>query len=288
MGTGRALAESRISRADNGVMLEIIQSFEGSAARLSPVVLIGPGGAAVVVGLFVWLGGLGFKRILLPIAGAVCGGILGIFVIRRGLVAASVSAAVAAVVAAIFERVSVALLAGALVASICFVVLIGPTFENSQTINSASQDEESAQTGEVRGRETLEQLKACAVDVGKAVKRAASQMPMYKWAIIATSAVVPMAGTFISRRLISALCFSIFGTTLVFVGMVLLLLYKEAAPISRIAGQPLTYAGVFAAMTAFGTVEQVLLCRAAKTQAGKKTAQENRGTGKRRRSWRTT
>lgn len=290
MGTDRAVAQSRISRADNGVMLDIFQNFEGSAARLSPLVLIGSGAAAAAIGLLVWLGGLRFKRVLVAVAGAVCGGLLGFLVVRRGPVVSGVLAAVAAAVAVISERVSIALLAGALGASVSFVVLAGLTLGRSQTTNPAGREETAPQTGAVSSGEALEQLKAYAVDAGEAVKRAASQMPMYTWAIIATAMIVLMAGTFIFSRLVSALCFSLLGTMLVFVGMILLLLYKEAAPISRISRGPQIYAGVLAAMTAFGTLEQLVLCRAARTQTQRKrrTSQEEEGTEKKpRRRWMT-
>ncbi|MBA7660874.1 hypothetical protein ES703_68880 [subsurface metagenome] len=43
-------------------MLQILQDLEsaiGGRVGLSPVVLLGPGLACVVIGLFIWLGGLG-------------------------------------------------------------------------------------------------------------------------------------------------------------------------------------------------------------------------------------
>jgi hypothetical protein len=278
-----------MGEAREGIMLEILRNFEsilGEAARVRPILVIGPGAAAVVVGLFVWLGGLGLRKVLVAIAGAVCGGVLGFLVIRHGLVAAGVSAAVVAATAVVFERVSIALLAGALAALISFIILAGPPFERSQTAGPIGPDEASpAKSGQI-----LELLKAYATDVGERVKRLASQMPIYKRMIMAAWATVFMAGAFIFRRLVPALCFSVIGTTFVFAGMILLLLYKQAAPVSRISGQPLAYAGAFAAMTVFGTAEQVLLCRGAKMRAGKKkkAALQDEGVEKRQRRWRTT
>jgi hypothetical protein len=273
-------------------MLEILQNFEFSmsAARLSPPVLVGSGLTGVAVGLSVWLGGLGLKRILVALAGAVCGGIVGFLVIRRGTVAASIVAAITAIIAIRCERVSLALIAGVLAASVSFVVLAGPSTGGSQTANLAGWDEASARTAPTDSGPISEQLKACVVNMGETVRRAALVLPAYKWAITAALATVFMAGAFFFRRLIPALCFSVLGTGLVFFGMILLLVYKGAAPLSRISRQPLTYAGVFAVMTVFGTVEQVLLCRGAKTQGEgkKKAAPGKQGAQKKRRSWRTT
>jgi len=68
------------------------------------------------------------------------------------------------------------------------------------------------------------------------------------------------AGSFF-WRLVSALCCAALGTGLIFGGMVLLLLYKGAVPVSSIGNRPFFYAALFVVMTAFGTIEQMLFCR---------------------------
>ena len=74
-------------------MLEIAQNFEAIATRLRPVVLVGPGLFFVIVGLFVWLGGLGFRKALAAVVGTVGGGICGFFVAGRNIAIAIISAA---------------------------------------------------------------------------------------------------------------------------------------------------------------------------------------------------
>ena len=104
-------------------MLETMQNFEsvmGPAARDYPLYVIAPGSAAVVAGLFIWLGGLGFKRVLTAIAGAAGGFAVGYFAVGRGVVVAAVLAGVAAIVAALLDRVFIALLAAILVAGVGF------------------------------------------------------------------------------------------------------------------------------------------------------------------------
>lgn len=54
-------------------MVEILKSFEQAAAWFRPIVLLLPGLLATALGLFVWLGGLGFRRVLLAVLGAVVG-----------------------------------------------------------------------------------------------------------------------------------------------------------------------------------------------------------------------
>jgi hypothetical protein len=181
------------------------------------------------------------------------------------------------------------MLAAALAASIGFAVLVGPALDGSQAVNPANQDEISTQTIIVSGGESLTKLRAYAVDVGSEARRAAPQMPPYEWAIIVLLAIVFIVGGLIFWRLIPALCFSVLGTMLIFAGMILLLLYKGVEPVSYISSQPPVYGGVFAAMTAFGTVEQLVLCRGAKAQAGKKkgASREKEGPEEEQRSWRT-
>jgi len=252
-------------------MLEILQNFESTvseATRVRPLVLAGSGAAAVGVGLCVWLGGLGLKKLLVAIAGVITGGILGYVLIGSGVVPIAASAVAAAVIARVFERVFITVMAAALAASIGFAVLAGPYIESPQAISAADRDGASAQTTTDEGAAgIMEELKAYAVDAGGRIKQAGWLMPPQKWAIIALLAVIPLVGGFTLWRPTAALCFSVAGTILVFAGMIFLLSYKGAAPVSRISSQPLIYAGIFAAMALFGTVEQLLLCRGAKKQA---------------------
>jgi len=257
-------------------MLEILQNFEsavGGTARLSPLVLIGPGLAAVLLGLFVWLGGLGLRRLLCTVAGAVSGGFLGFFIIGRSVIPAIVLAGMAATAATVFERLFFTILAAALVAVLGVVVLARPYIENSPPAIPADQDNTSAQGATMSLGESIDRISAFLVDAGEKIKYGCSQMPRGSWGIIAVAALASIVAGFWLRRLTPALCCSVIGTMLVFAGMILLLSYKGAAPVSRMGTRPSFYITVFIAMTVFGTIEQLLLCRHARAQAkGKRQA----------------
>ena len=260
-----------------GVMLEIFQNFEQMTARFSPWVLIVPGVAALLVGLLIWLGGLSLGKLFVAIAGAASGFIVGLFVIGRNAFSALLSAAVATVIAIIFEKVIIIVLAAILAAAICFAFLAGPYIELSQAQTSAAPNDLPAQAATPGVRGSVEQLKAYALDVGGKIKQAGSQMPAQKWAVIAVPAAIIIVGGLTLRRLTSALYFSVQGTLFIFAGMILLLLYKGTRPVSHIRINPSIYASVFAAMTAFGTVEQLLICKRTKTgSAGGKNAGGNK------------
>jgi len=156
-------------------MLEIARNFEQVAARFNTIVLIGSGLAAVVLGLFVWLGGLGFRRVLAGIIGAIAGGVCGFIVSGKNIARAGFSAIVGAIIAVTLQR----------------ILVTGSVF----------------------------------------------------W------------------RCIWALCCATLGTMLIFAGMILLLLYKGAVPINHISSKQSFYTAIFIIMTAFGTIEQLLLCR---------------------------
>ena len=263
-------------------MLETIQNFEsvmGQAARDNPLVVIAPSSAAVAVGLFVWLGGLGFKRVLMAIAGAAGGAALGYFVIGWGVIPTAISAGMAAVIAAIFDRVFIALLAAILVAGIGFCVLVSPLINTEN-----AQAEPEAQDAVVESNESMEELKVFLLDVGSKIKGACSEVPVYQWLILALLSIIFLVGGFVFQRLAGAACFSVLGTLLIAAGMVLLLLYKGVSPLGRVGNRPLMYAGIFAGMAAFGTIEQLLLCQGGLIKAAKKTkAEDDDGTGKKRR-----
>ena len=197
------------------------------AAKLSPMPSVCIGLAVILAGLIVWLGGLGFRKLLPAIAGAIGGGILGFFITGRytftGLLAAA-----ACVAAIIYERVFFIILAAALAAVLGFALLASPYIEQANGL-----------------------------------KEVCAQMPLQRWAIIAGLAILFTIAGLLLWRLTSALCCAVLGTLLISAGMILLLLNKGTTPASSISQKPLFYAAVFAGMTAFGTIVQLLFCQSA-------------------------
>jgi len=174
-------------------MLEILQDFEsaiGGAVRLSPVVLVGPGLTCVIAGLFIWLGGLGFRKLLVAVAGAICGSICGFFAIGQNIISAAFAAVLTVALAMVFERMFIAILTAALAAMFAFVVLAGPYIENSQQATPISPGEISAQGAAISARKSAEKLKAYIIDVSQRIKHAGLQMPVYHWAIIMVLALI--------------------------------------------------------------------------------------------------
>ncbi|MBC8469140.1 MAG: hypothetical protein H8D56_06680 [Planctomycetes bacterium] len=249
-------------------MLEILQDLEyalGGTVRLSPVVLVGPGLVCVVAGLFIWLGGLGFRQILVAVAGAITGGICGFFAIGQNIISAAFTAALAAALAMLFERIFITILTAALTAVLAFIVLARPYVENTQQETVISPGEIPSQDVALGVRESAEKMKTSIINAGQKVKHACLQMPVYNWAIIMVLILICIVAGFSLWQLASALCCSTLGTVLIFAGMILLLLNKGSMPVSIISSRSSFYVAVFAAMMAFGTTEQLLLCKEPKT-----------------------
>jgi len=258
-------------------MLEIAQNFEQMAASFSPIVLIGPGLTAVIIGLFVWLGGLRFARVIVTVLGAFIGGICGLFTIGRNVTAAAVLAAVTALIAATLHRIFIIILAACLAAALGFAIgyLVKPYVGISEEAIPTNQSRLPVQGPALSVDASVQVMKAYMIDVGDEIKQACSQMPLYNWVIIVVLVVISIVGGFYFWRLTSALCCATLGTLLVFAGMILLLLYKGAEPISSIS---------------FGTTEQLLLCPWLKSKAirRKEAKKDRQGRDETTPSWRTT
>jgi len=287
INTNKRLINSGVLRrgAVKAVMLEILQNFERATPKLAPVVVILPGLAGVVVGLFIWLGGLGFKRPLLGLIGAIAGGIAGFFLVGHNVASIAAAAGIAGLIAIILDRVFIALLAAALVAAFGFMVLARPYLQPAYTEAGTTEPEIAHQSQPATVQQSIETVKEYAVDFAYAAKGLGSRMPVRSWAVLAAGAAVSAAAGLYLWRLVCALCCAALGTTLVFAGMILLLSYKGATPLTRMSSGSPVHAGVFLGMIAFGTVEQWLLFGRQKRQPAKAKKDEPE-PDQERRSWR--
>jgi len=268
-------------------MFEILLRFERSAVSFSPAVLIGTGLMAFLLGLFLWIGGLGFRKILVAILGAVTGAVCGFFIVGSNIVAVAL-AAIVAVVAVIIKRVFIIILAAALAVVFALIILIGPYIESLLAPIPINQTPitKPALTVSVRG--SLKVMNTYALDCFNVIKQASAKLPLNKWIIIAAVAVIVILGGLLLWRLTFAFSCAALGTMLIFAGMILLLLYKGSAPVSRISHSSSFYLIVFIAMIVFGTLEQLLLCKDVKRQSARKkqAGKDEQGPERKKDDWR--
>jgi hypothetical protein len=256
-------------------MFEIARQLEQTAIWFKPAVLIVPGIVCVLLGLFVWLGGLGFRRALAAVVGAVSGGICGFFIGGRNETIVMISAGIAMVIAILFEKIFIAILTGILAAVLGFVVLAGPYIEKGESLKHHPEYNTEKMTVVLNTEKSIEAAKGYIADFTAEIKWIHSQMPAHNLAIMAALAVFFIAAGFFRQRLTSAFCCAALGSMLIFAGMILLLLYKGAAPISRICQNRLFYQSIFGIMTAFGMAEQLLLCQRIKAKLTRKKVKES-------------
>lgn len=245
-------------------MIEIFQNFEQMTGRFSTSILIGSGVVLLLLGLTIWLSGLALRKILIPIVGLAGGILVGLFVVGRNIFSTSFLAVLAALIALIFQKVLCVLLAAALAAAIAFTILAEPYFEQAETTEVRSEMSVQATTAGLD--ETFEELKTFGLDAGEKIKQAGTKIPVQIWAIIAAPAVIILVCGVLLWRWTTALFFSVTGTMVVFLGMILLLSYKGTEPVSLIRSKLFISAAVFLAMAAFGTIVQLLICKSSKKE----------------------
>lgn len=266
-------------------MLEVLESLERVAVRLSPIVLVLPGLILTALGLFVWLGGLGFRRLLMGLVGALAGGVLGYSLAGRNVVVTVAAALALTFVAAIFQRLFAAVILGVLAAAVVFLVLAWPFLQPSG-LTVSGQVDPVADDAKATVKESLEIIESHWNDLAAKVRHAAGELPPPKWLVVAVVGLGILALGFVFRRLGGALSCATVGTVLVFLGLVLLLMFKGSTPVTRIESRAGFYGLVFASMVGFGTLEQFVLCRRAESR---RRARSERSAGKRqhsKRGWR--
>ncbi len=244
-------------------MFEILQNLEITSRWVSPPVLFSTGIAAVIIGLILWLNGLNFKKIFISVIAAVTGFTCGLFIIEANLIVSLIIAAVAVSAALLFERAFISVLTALLIVIVSFIVLSRSYIDDS-TIISTGRNGTPPEGQTISIRESVEKLKQYLINTSRSIKQIGHEMPFHIWVIIAVIASVSIVVGFIMRNLTYALCCSALGTLSIFAGMITLLLFKGAEPLSGISNKPLFYVGIIAVMTAFGTFEQLILCEPAR------------------------
>jgi hypothetical protein len=253
-------------------MVEILKSFEQVAVRFSPLVLVAPGLAMVVLGLVAWLAGTCLRRLVLGFFGAGVGALVTFFWGAHNLLLLGVAVWLGAVFGAALPRVFLAVLWAFFGIAIGFVILArAPLLESPNTL---FQGPDVGQAEEYTVPESLDITRAYWVDVVGRVRAGAYALGPTHWAILAAVGVGLLILNLYFQRLAAATTFSVLGTVLIFNGLVLLLIFKGSAPVAHIEPQASSYGLVLLGMAVFGTLEQLLVCR----RPGRKAKEEGEKT----------
>jgi hypothetical protein len=260
-------------------VVEIIKSFEQVAGRLSPAVVVVPGIVLTAVGLVIWLGGIGFRRVSLALAGMILGSV---FVLATGIHSPAVvalSILAAAFVAIIIPRFFSAVLLAKLVAGILFIVLAWSLLAAGKPRTVSGQQALST-------RESLDLVRAYGTDLTDNIKRAGKELPLAKWLIVAAVGLVVFASGLLFRHAAGALACSTLGTVLIWSGLAILLMYKGSMPVRRIEHDALAYGLAAVGMVAFGALEQYVLCRRGDRKRKAKQLKDEQADRESKHNWR--
>jgi hypothetical protein len=241
------------------LMIEILKSFEQVAIRFSPAVLVLPGLAMLAMGLFVWLAGVGRKRLWLGLVGALTGGLAAFFIGGQNPAMAGLAAGGSAAFGAIAPRLFTAVLLAVLGTAVAFAVVARTHLFAQQGILFSGRNLDPP-AGRFTVQESADVVQVYVLDAADRIKAIVHRLVSIDLAIIAAVGIGLLAVGLLFGRLAGALTCSTVGSGLVFAGLTLLLIFKGSTPVARMEQQGPFYCLVLLGMIAFGTLEQLLLC----------------------------
>ena len=238
-------------------MLEFLQYLERIAPRLEPAVLILPGLFCVLFGLFAWLAGLRYARIVAAFVGAFLGGFFGFCIVGRKLPPDIFLAITIGTVSMLFHKILFVFLALLIAVTGVTYALADAQIEGHEKLmlyvdTSGTETISTSQTITMLCN-SLEQMKEKTIAIY-------AQFSILNWVVLVGIGMLAAGAAVYFNKLISAVCCAVLGTTLNFTGMILLLFYKGAEPVTGIGKRSLFFLAVFAVMVVLGTAVQLILC----------------------------
>jgi len=248
------------------VMLEAFQNLERSTLNFAPEVLVGPGAFCVVLGLCLWLGGMRWSRPTAMVLGILAGCLWAFFLTGRQTAAFVSMSVVVGAFALFFDKAALVVAGAATTLVITLVIFAAPYLKTPKDIQypqpkiSTADERDSQNISHIT--ESLEAAKIQFVFLGDLFGRAVNLVPFENLLISAVAAIIfATVGYFMPQLIIAVTC-SALGTTIVFFGMILLLLFKRVQPITHIYAKANLFGTVVLAMVVFGSAVQLLLCSA--------------------------
>ncbi len=261
-------------------MSETLQGFEQLSLEFAPPVLIAGGIATVLVGLFVWLGGLGWRKIIVGLAGAAVGALCGCIFVEGRPPAVGLMAVLAGGFAVFFARFSLIVLGGVLAAAVVLFISVVPHLADGGVWEWPQSDGRQSD-GRVffSAADTISAMKQHGAYASEKMIASVSSANYLVWLGSAAAAMaVLFCGVFMQQIVAAAAC-SALGTILIVTGMIELLLYKGSRPLTTICNNAGFYELAIMVMVVFGTMVQLTLC-SKNTGQGDKDSREKGERGK--------
>jgi hypothetical protein len=240
-------------------MIEILKSFEQVASRFNPPVLMVPGLAMVALGLVAWLGGMCARRLVLALFGAAVGAIAAVLIHGRTPPVVSLAAAGGALFGTLLPRLSTAIVLASFGMAVV-LVFMAPTPAGVAYRLVSGPQETGQDQAQFTVRESLDVVQAYALNLMDRVRSILSSLEWPDRALLAAVGLALLVLGLFLVRLAGALTCSALGAALVFAGLTVLLILKGSDPIALLQSRGRFYGLVLLGMTAFGTLEQLVLC----------------------------
>ncbi len=245
-------------------MFEAFQNLEQVSRYFAPQLVIFPGVLSLVLGLFIWLGGLRWNKLIAVLVGALAGVLLAYWITEYQIPTIALAVLVGGGSGMLFKRAVVILVGVVIAAMAVLIITAGPIRETTNPAppaeNQLSNIDDSAERLNIK--ESLRIINLYfhyyTGQIGNAVRKGARSPEGLTFALIGGLAVATF-GFFLPRFTVSAV-FSVLGTGLIFIGMLVVLLYKGAQPISHVYERAALYNTVILVMIVFGTAVELLLC----------------------------
>jgi hypothetical protein len=207
-------------------MTNLLWTFQHRITQLEPSLLLTLAGITIAAGLFIWLGGLGLKKIMFVIVGVFFGALGTLFFSGANWFLAAALIGIFALLALKLQDTFFVLIASVLAAIIGYSLLVRPYFRPSSNILSV-------------------------------IRQLTIGVPFYNWPILLAMTALPFAA--VSRPGASAVFSSAAGTTLILAGTTMALLNYDYPALGYITSRPNIYVAIIAAATILGTIAQLRL-----------------------------
>jgi hypothetical protein len=208
-------------------MNNVLWTFQNRITHLQPAMLWALAGVTIAAGVFLWLGGFGFKKTMYAVAGIYVGAFCTLFISVSNLPLAGALIGIFAMTALAIQETFFVLTASACAAVIGFSFLIGSHFRPSSNL--------------------LMSIRMLTISV-----------PYYNWPILLAVTALPFA--VISWRGASALFSSAAGAVLALAGVIMVVLNSTDFPIiGHMKSQPEQYYLMLALVVIFGIAIQMMV-----------------------------
>ena len=243
-------------------MLEAIRNFEQISSYFVPVVLVTPGIVFVLCGICLWLGGLRWIKQMAAFVGLIAGFLAAFFLTDRQKAAFIIVPIIGVGFALFFERLTVIVVGAALVLLIVLIAFVQPALHDHQNWEYLEYKAPEGQTEEIvlDWKESFSVIKSELALVSSSIRTCIRTIKPKGIVIAVLAGLIYLGMGYFQPRLMAAVTCSAFGTMLIILGMMCLLLYKGSDPMSYVYDRVKFYGLVTLGMIIFGTITELVLC----------------------------